>query len=546
MITVLNNLEMKKTILFLSVLAMTLGFVACSNDDDFVEQTQIIQPQAKKMTICANLDDNLTRTALDKDGSSVVWSAGDKITLTKMGGSLDAPPIVFTIKEGMGTTSATFEGDALKDGTYQAFYGKLLVSASQSYETEKKIADVPMYAKVNVTDGVADVVSFDNLCGLLKLNLKSTLSQSVSVRSITIEADKNVAGELSITANSLNGNTKGDLQKISITSGSNMLVYSCGDGVELSSGGTDFYMVMPVTRTNGVDDVTEYTKFDIKILFTNGSAITKRLNNTARLKVARSKITPVSLTIGQSGNVESHDLVDLGLPSGNKWAKMNIGATKATEKGSYFAWGEVAPKTNYVWGTYEWGSSATAVTKYNNSDKKTTLDITDDAAAINWGGNWVMPTEDDWQELLDNCYCEYVTSYDLNDGEGEVDIKGYVFYKAIDATDKKQFNIASISDKYRTRKDNGAILSINRKYYITYNALHIFIPIAGHINTTSVTNDSGTTLCAQYWSSTVMSDGNACQYFETGKTKGQTTSMQRCYGLPIRPIIAGPNRTTGN
>lgn len=533
---------MKKTILFISALAMTLGFVACSNDDDFVEQTEIIQPQTKKMTICANLDDNLTRTALDKDGSSVVWSAGDKITLTKLN-TVGAQPIVFTIKGGVGTTSATFEGDALEDGTYQAIYGDLLVSASQSYDTQKKIADVPMYAKVNVSDGTAENVTFENLCGLLKLTLKSSLSEAV-VRSITIDADNSVAGLLNIKTYAsdetglfvgANGYKKGDLQNITIdaNSASKTLVYSCG-GVQLSSAGTDFYMILPVTRTNRNDAVTSYTKFDIKILFENGYALTKKLNN-ATLRVGRSKITPVSLTIDKFGDAESHEYVNLELPSGNKWATMNIGATKATEKGSYFAWGEVAPKANYSWGTYEWGSSATAVTKYNSSDSKTTLDITDDAAAVNWGAKWVMPTEDDWSELLNNCYCEYVTSYDNNDGDGEVDIKGYVFYKAIDATDKKQFNITSISNKYRTRKDNGSIF--NRKYYITYNAPHIFIPIAGHYENTSTTNDSGSTLYAQYWASTVKSNGNAVQYMERGANKGQIDVILRCYGLTVRPVL---------
>lgn len=547
----LNNLEMKKTILFLSVLAMTLGFVACSNDDDFVEQTEIIQPQTKKMTICANLNDNLTRTALGT-ANSVVWSAGDKITLTKLN-TVDAQPIVFTIKGGIGTTTATFEGEQLEDGTYQAFYGDLLVSASQSYDTQKKIADAPMYAKVNVSDGTAENVTFENLCGLLKLTLKSSLPEAV-VRSITIDADNSVAGLLNIKTYAsdetgllvgANGYKKGDLQNITIdaNSASKTLVYSCG-GVQLSSAGTDFYMILPVTRSNRTENVTSYTKFDIKILFENGYLLTKQLNN-ATLYVGRSKITPVSLTISQFGDAESHEYVDLGLPSGNKWATMNIGATDATKTGLYYAWGEVAPKTNYVWGTYEWGKSAAGVTKYNATDGKTSLDIADDAAAVNWGGDWIMPSQSDWNELISNCYCEYVVKY--NNGTVNANVKGYVFYKPQEDGDRGKFGGGEHYYTKPTTVKEGGFMGIGAKD-VTYPAInHIFIPIAGHQDGTSVKNNSGTTLCAQYWSSTVMSDGYACQYFETGSNPGRTDKMYRCYGLQIRPIRAGSNRnTTGN
>lgn len=540
---------MKKTILFLSVLAMTLGFVACSNDDDFVEQTEIIQPQAKKMTISANLDDNLTRTALDKDGSSVVWSAGDKITLTKLN-TVGAQPIVFTIKGGVGTTSATFEGDALEDGTYQAIYGDLLVSASQSYDTQKKIADVPMYAKVNVSDGTAENVTFENLCGLLKLTLKSSLPEAV-VRSITIDADNSVAGLLNIKTYAsdetglfvgANGYKKGDLQNITIdaNSASKTLVYSCG-GVQLSSAGTDFYMILPVTRNNRTDAVTSYSQFAIKILFENGYALTKTLNN-ATLRVARSKITPVSLNLSQLGDAQSHEFVNLELPSGNKWATMNIGAKNVTETGFYYAWGEVAPKGNYVWGTYEWGTSAAGVTKYNATDRKTSLDIADDAAAVNWGGNWIMPSQKDWNELIDNCYCEYVQSYDNGTVSGNV--KGFIFYVPKTTDDKGK--LGGGKNYYPKTTKVGAVLGFGGTTYSP--TTHIFIPIVGHKDGTVVMNDaSGNgTLYAQYWSSDVDKEGNAYQYQGPSSTKGQILSLLRCYGLPIRPIIAGSNRTTGN
>ena len=111
-----------------------------------------------------------------------------------------------------------------------------------------------------------------------------------------------------------------------------------------------------------------------------------------------------------SGTENGHDYVDLGLPSGTKWATCNVGATTPEGYGNYFAWGETAPKTNYDESTYKHcNGSETSLTKYNTSsdygtiDNKTTLELSDDAARANWGGKWRMPTEAEQEELRNNC-----------------------------------------------------------------------------------------------------------------------------------------------
>ncbi len=107
-----------------------------------------------------------------------------------------------------------------------------------------------------------------------------------------------------------------------------------------------------------------------------------------------------------------HGYVDLGLPSGLLWATCNVGADTPEEYGDYFAWGETQPKENYDWSTYQYCmGSNTTLTKYcSNSnygyngftDNLTTLLPEDDAAAANWGGNWRMPTKEEFQELYNN------------------------------------------------------------------------------------------------------------------------------------------------
>ena len=107
--------------------------------------------------------------------------------------------------------------------------------------------------------------------------------------------------------------------------------------------------------------------------------------------------------------------VDLGLPSGTKWATCNVGATVPEELGDYFAWGETEPKSMYNWSAYKWcnGSDET-MTKYctdpsyGTVDNKTVLDPEDDAAHVNWGGNWRMPTKAEFDELFNSDYCSPV------------------------------------------------------------------------------------------------------------------------------------------
>ena len=107
---------------------------------------------------------------------------------------------------------------------------------------------------------------------------------------------------------------------------------------------------------------------------------------------------------------EPKEPVDLGLPSGLKWATCNIGAESPEDYGYYFAWGEVEPDSSYNWPDYKWckGKQKT-FTKYctcrdeGTVDNKTVLEDADDAAVVNWGGSWRMPTEEEMRELVDNC-----------------------------------------------------------------------------------------------------------------------------------------------
>ena len=115
-----------------------------------------------------------------------------------------------------------------------------------------------------------------------------------------------------------------------------------------------------------------------------------------------------------SGYENDYAYVDLGLPSGTLWATMNVGADSPEEYGDYFAWGETEPKNNYNWDTYKWYNyNNDIITKYCTSsdygtvDNKIILELADDAANANWGGDWRMPTMDELEELLDEENCTW-------------------------------------------------------------------------------------------------------------------------------------------
>lgn len=119
-------------------------------------------------------------------------------------------------------------------------------------------------------------------------------------------------------------------------------------------------------------------------------------------------------TTPTSGEENGHEYVDLGLPSGIKWATCNVGATIPEGYGDYFAWGETEPKTTYFWSTYKYcNGTDDTMTKYCDTkgygtvDNKTTLELTDDAARVNWGGNWRMPTEAEQYELINTNNCTW-------------------------------------------------------------------------------------------------------------------------------------------
>jgi uncharacterized protein YdcH (DUF465 family) len=116
-----------------------------------------------------------------------------------------------------------------------------------------------------------------------------------------------------------------------------------------------------------------------------------------------------------------NNCVDLGLNSGLLWAKYNMGATEPTELGDHYAWAENSTKKKYTannYKYYKWGEyELKRIKKYNEEDGKTVIEPDDDAARVNLGVGYRIPTQEDWKELLDDCIWkpEFITLPEIMD-----------------------------------------------------------------------------------------------------------------------------------
>lgn len=179
--------------------------------------------------------------------------------------------------------------------------------------------------------------------------------------------------------------------------------------------------------------------------------------------------------------------IDLGLPSGTKWASCNVGATKPEEYGGYYAWGETEEKDYYDWSTYiHYDGSSSTCHDLGSDISGTEYDV----AHVKWGGDWVMPSMYDNKELVDNCTTEWTT---LNG------VKGMKF----------------------TSKNNGN---------------NIFLPATGYRLSIGL-NGAGS--YGVYWSSTQFLDGSASAihlYLSSGGAHWNY-GLAFCPGCSVRPVV---------
>ena len=187
-----------------------------------------------------------------------------------------------------------------------------------------------------------------------------------------------------------------------------------------------------------------------------------------------------------NGTINGHEYVDLGLPSGLKWATCNVGANSPAGYGDYFAWGETETKTEYtIDNSLTYGLGISELQSQGIIDGSENLAPSHDAARANWGSSWRMPTNEEQQELIYNCTWTWTTQNGKNG--------------------------------YKVTGPNGN---------------HIFLPATGFRDGSSLFNDGyhGT-----YWCSSPDDDYGA-DYLSFDEVDEGVYGFYRSYGLPVRPI----------
>lgn len=119
-------------------------------------------------------------------------------------------------------------------------------------------------------------------------------------------------------------------------------------------------------------------------------------------KIYRFLTSEVDSAVYNLAPVTPGQQVDLGLSV--KWAGWNVGATSPEEYGGYFAWGELEEKSDYSVDTYQYYDQANKVYQFIGDNISGTQY---DVARTQWGGNWRMPTKEEFQELVDRCDWEW-------------------------------------------------------------------------------------------------------------------------------------------
>lgn len=206
---------------------------------------------------------------------------------------------------------------------------------------------------------------------------------------------------------------------------------------ENENGGSDSTIckITVVSDGDGIVSITNYIGTSVNVLIGNNVEVVatpgsgskfigwyiSNSNEPVSLDEKFIFIASENITLVARFEKTKPEAIDLGLPSGTKWANMNVGASTPEDYGGYYAWGETEEKDNYSWSTYKWcNGSYDSMTKYcDNSDygtvdNKTTLDPQDDVAHVKWGGTWRMPTKAEQDELRNNCTWQWITQNGVN------------------------------------------------------------------------------------------------------------------------------------
>ncbi len=333
-----------------------------------------------------------TRTSRHSDGK-VYWSPGDKISLFYGPGQNGGMP--FTSQNTEDALQAQFkgtidvvtiggEGASLDDITFWGIYpyqednecdGSTITTTLPDVQTAKAgTFDNNLF--ISMGKSTALNIAFLNVCS----GIKFTLSHP-NIERIELSGNNNetLAGRFKVGYGS-----DGKPEVKAYLEPKTTISVVAPNGGTFQVGQTYYLITLPVKLTAGMT---------MKFIARDGNTAIRRWPSQT-ITFSRN-IFKTSTSI--DADATFMETVDLGLPSGTLWATCNLGATTPEAIGNYYAWGELAPRTD----TYS-SQNATIVEKYQDPTL-TELEPEDDAAYYLMGGDWRLPTKAQMQELKANC-----------------------------------------------------------------------------------------------------------------------------------------------
>lgn len=399
-----------KALSFVSLFAV----FACS--EDVVVENNLSNGVINEISITGtdfmSADGTRSSVSIGEKGANFAWSENDTIGIFPNQGS----QAEFAMSEGAGTQTATFSGGgwALKaSATYSAYYPydfynrdmtKIPVSyAGQTQNGNNNTDHIGAYdfmaASVATPSNGAVSFAMQHMGALVML--QTDLDEAKTLTSVTLSAEDaefTTTGTMDLTA--------ATPVISSLTTSETLTIPLTNFQVAEDETTAIYFMLSPINLSGKTVSITlsdedgRYIEFEVQGKdFLSGTAYAYTLVDGEKCAT--------SIT---------YNAVDLGLPSGTLWADRNVGADSPEAYGDYFAWGETSPKSIYYFGNYKWyqGDFSTQ-TKYSTDssfgtvDNKTTLDLEDDAAYVNMGEEWRMPTDAEQEELMSECTWTWTT-----------------------------------------------------------------------------------------------------------------------------------------
>lgn len=552
---------MKKiTMMILSAAALLT--TACSSSDEMQQQTaQTGNGWSEYITVEAGTPggadistNGSRRVAVDTSNPlKSLWEDGDKLTVWAGDGCSTANMSEngFTLISGAGTGTAKFSG-RLKSATPPTNETKLIAVIDKENDAIDASAGNIVSANLSEQQGATAETALDyELYWAESTNATRnfTFTHKMSLIKWTIKvngASNNDQCDIVLSGTGLKNSATLDPATGTLTPGTDDGTITLKN-VTLNAGNTVLYVVVPPCTVSSSIKATLSMTSESK----RGQVAIGALGAFTSCEFVGNNL----YTAGLNEFTLRDNVVDLGLPNGTLWAKMNVGASSPEDYGLFFAWGETTgyssvyanPMTDHSfdWASYKWmasgQSSWESITKYTFADDQTTaswydngtfigdgkteLESADDAATANWGSAWKMPTHAQWQELAANCYWEWTTDYS--------GVAGYIVYAIKNEADKGKMK-DSQGDVYDISSEGGAVLQGS---YSPTDDPHIFLPAAGYRNDTRLL-DQGLRR-GYYWSSELHSDNsyNAWRlFFRDGKVFADSFK-DRSYGQCVRPVL---------